>query len=74
MHVVAMKETLNVDYKSKEHRVDLIRTSTYKEEFFGSNKGFHHERKAPPKPLGGFWLELELGGSSQIKSRFTMTS
>jgi hypothetical protein len=40
--------------------VHQIRTSSYKEEFNDGAFGFHVERGAPPKPLGGYWLELEL--------------
>lgn len=46
-------------------RVDLkpvhqIRTATYKEEFSEGFGGFHVERGAPPKPLGGIWMTLRL--------------
>jgi len=31
---------------------------TYKEEFFGADGGFHHERESPPKPLGAWWIRF----------------
>jgi hypothetical protein len=40
--------------------VDQIRTATYKEEWDGGVGGFHVERGRGPKPLGGYWLDLEL--------------
>lgn len=36
----------------------MIRTSTYKEEYVQGKGGWHVERGASPKPLGGRWLEL----------------
>jgi hypothetical protein len=40
--------------------VDQVRTSTYKEEWDGGVGGFHVEKGRAPKPLGGYWLDLEL--------------
>lgn len=40
--------------------VDQIRTATYKEDWDGGVLGFHVERGRGPKPLGGYWLDLEL--------------
>lgn len=37
----------------------MVRTPTYKEEYNQGKGGWHVERGAPPKPLGGRWLELE---------------
>lgn len=31
---------------------------TYKEEFEGVWDGFHHEKEAAPKPIGGWWLRF----------------
>jgi len=36
----------------------MVRTSTYKEEYNKGKGGWHVERGAGPKPLGGRWLEL----------------
>lgn len=49
-----------------------IRTSTYKEEFNNGAGGFHVESGRPPKPLGGYWLELEhklVGYNKQNRSK-----
>ena len=37
----------------------MIRTPAYKEEYQDGSNGWHIERGAPPKPLGGRWLELK---------------
>lgn len=31
---------------------------TYKEEFFGTGNGFHHQNERAPKPLGAWWLRF----------------
>ena len=43
-------------YKPKIRSVILLRPSTYKQEF--TKNGWHVERGAPPKPLGGNFLTL----------------
>lgn len=43
--------------------VQHIRTSTYKEEFGDGTFGWHVERDAPPKPLGGYWLTIGIDHS-----------
>jgi hypothetical protein len=35
-----------------------IQLPTYKDEFTGVSKGWHHERGGPPKPLGGWWVKF----------------
>ena len=35
-----------------------VSTPTYKEEYGDGHLGWHVERMAPPKPLGGYWLKL----------------
>ena len=37
----------------------MIRTSAYKEEYGDGSKGWHIERGASPKPIGGRWLILK---------------
>jgi hypothetical protein len=37
----------------------MVRTPSYKEEYNGGAGGWHVERGAPPKPLGGRWLVLK---------------
>ena len=39
-------------------KVLMVRTATYKEEYNKGLGGFHVERGASPKPLGGRWLEI----------------
>jgi hypothetical protein len=56
--------TYTVEKISKHHKVMLrdilmVRTATYKEEYNDGKYGWHVERGAPPKPLGGRWLELK---------------
>ena len=36
----------------------MVRTPAYKEEYNDGKGGWHVERGAPPKPLGGRWLVL----------------
>ena len=36
-----------------------VQCGTYKQEY-GSNSGFHMQRGAPPKPLGGWWVRHRL--------------
>ena len=37
----------------------FLQTPTYKEEYVNRVGGWHAERGAPPKPLGGCWIELK---------------
>lgn len=55
--------TYTVERLSSNNKVHLkdilmIRTATYKEEYNDGKGGWHVERGAAPKPLGGRWLEL----------------
>lgn len=50
-------------YKPKIRSVLLLRASTYKQEY--TKNGWHIERGAPPKPLGGNFLTLHLGRDSK---------
>jgi len=49
--------------------IHLAITGTYKEEFGDGSKGWHVERGAPPKPVGGrileFFTRRELTGKSE---------
>ena len=40
--------------------VHQVRTATYKEEWADGYMGFHVERGRGPKPLGGYWMNLEM--------------
>jgi hypothetical protein len=55
--------TYTVERINEKHKVHLkdilmVRTATYKEEYNEGKGGWHVERGASPKPLGGRWLEL----------------
>jgi hypothetical protein len=43
----------------QQRRVHQVRTSTYKEEYSSGEGGFHVEKGRSPKPLGGYWLNLQ---------------
>ena len=57
-------------YKLKHKQIHHCITGTYKEEYEDGSKGWHVERGAPPKPLGGRILELTLKeGGGQIQKK-----
>jgi len=43
----------------QQRRVHQLRTSTYKEEYGAGEGGYHIEKGRAPKPLGGYWLNLQ---------------
>ena len=49
--------------------VHQVRTATYKEEWQNGYMGFHVERGRGPKPLGGYWLKLEVERNQEINRR-----
>lgn len=51
-------ERLNRHHHVELYDVLMIRTPAYKEEYDGGKGGWHVERGAPPKPLGGRWIEI----------------
>lgn len=51
-------EKLDRHYKVKLKDILMIRTPSYKEEYNEGQGGWHVERGAPPKPLGGRWLVI----------------
>lgn len=53
-----IREVLSLNKKIEFKETLNIRTSAYKEEFKEGKGGFHVERGAPPKPIGGRWLTL----------------
>ena len=53
-------ERLNRNNKPELVNCYMVRTSTYKEEYL-PGMGWHVERGAPPKPLGGRWLDVKFG-------------
>ena len=50
----------------KQRNILMVRTPTYKEEYGDGSKGWHVERGATPKPLGGRWLILAPQNKSGI--------
>ena len=59
-----VRETLNHNakqgYSVKQRQLHLMLTGTYKEEYEEGAYGWHVERGAPPKPLGGRILKIEI--------------
>lgn len=56
-------------YKPKIKPLLLMRSSTYKQEY--TKNGFHIERGAPPKPLGGTYVRIHL---KRDKNKSTITA
>ena len=46
---------LGAEYSDEQVHICL---PTYKDEFFGTSSGYHHENERPPKPLGAWWLRF----------------
>lgn len=59
-----VRETINhnskTGYSIKQKQLHLMLTGTYKEEYGEGAYGWHVERGAPPKPLGGRILKIEV--------------
>lgn len=59
-HHVNMVQFFNRTQDIIQHRrVHQLRTSTYKEEYGAGDFGYHIEKGRPPKPMGGYWLNLQ---------------
>ena len=58
--MVNMVERLNKNNKVQLKEVLQVRTPTYKEEYADGYLGFHVERGRPPKPTGGYLLDLHI--------------
>jgi hypothetical protein len=56
--VIYTNEFLNREYTIELRNILMVRTATYKEEYNSGLGGWHVERGATPKPLGGRWLEM----------------
>jgi hypothetical protein len=73
-HLVTIKDIYNRNNKMPATRtVHHIRTSTYKQE--SSGNGWHEERGAPNKPLGGYWMNYSIKqphNTRHIEVRFSM--
>jgi hypothetical protein len=52
-------ETLNLNYYTRLKTVTHVQSGCYKEEYNDGAGGWHIERGAPPKSLGGYWLMVE---------------
>jgi hypothetical protein len=71
-------EFVNEHGKSIQKECLAMTTPTYKEEYDNGSKGFHVERRAPPKILGGRILEIVqtpkyIGKSDKGHSRFELS-
>lgn len=64
--VDVVREKLDKNGKILLKEQTHVKTPTYKEEYEDGYGGWHVERNAPPKPLGGMWLRFYLE-SDQIK-------
>ena len=71
-HKVTTKDDINQFGVPMVRNVHHIQTSTFKEEYnVKDGEGFHIERDAPPKPLGGYWMEVGISYDSIKKQYFT---
>lgn len=56
-----VREALNKNCDKIIHReIKLVNSGTYKEEYGDGSKGWHIERGAPPKPIGGRILDIRV--------------
>ena len=55
--------------KVEQRPLYLLKVPTYKDEYGVGEGGWHVETGKPPKPLGAYWLNIELGraGSPLIR-------
>jgi UDP-2,3-diacylglucosamine pyrophosphatase LpxH len=51
--------------KLKLKEVHQVRTGAYKEEYGDGFGGYHIEKGRPPKPMGGYWMTLEVNVSEK---------
>jgi len=58
MEITYSAERLSSNNKVHLKDILMVRTATYKEEYNEGKGGWHVERGASPKPLGGRWLEM----------------
>jgi hypothetical protein len=60
-HHVNMVEAYDSNQKkTKLKEVHQVRTGAYKEEYGDGYGGYHIEKGRPPKPMGGYWMEIGL--------------
>jgi UDP-2,3-diacylglucosamine pyrophosphatase LpxH len=79
-HLTSIKEYIKTNKKTEVcfKHVHEVRTATYKEEFEDGAHGWHIERGAPPKPLGGYWMQAEIvrsrvAGEDVLTMQFSFT-
>lgn len=57
-NVCLMRERINKSDNLSHDTQWHVCTPSYKEEYGDGSKGWHVERGAPPKPIGGYWLRF----------------
>ena len=57
-------------YSHKQKQLHLMLTGTYKEEYGEGSHGWHVERGAPVKPLGGRILTIKISRTTTILNKF----
>jgi hypothetical protein len=70
--VIYTNEFLTKQYTIELRNILMVRTATYKEEYNSGLGGWHVERGATPKPLGGRWLELCPERKFKDKTNYTI--
>jgi hypothetical protein len=55
-----IKHNAYKDYYVSHNHIHLMITGTYKEEYQEGAKGWHVERQAPPKAIGGRMLTIKV--------------
>jgi hypothetical protein len=53
-------ESFQGKYFTRHQMVHHVRTAGYKEEYGEGSGGFHVERGRPVKPLGSYWMTIDL--------------
>lgn len=66
-HTDIVERFMQASYQVEQRAVDIVRTSTYKDEYEDGAQGWHIERGAGPKPLGGYWLKFDIVKSKRDK-------
>ena len=78
-HHVNMIESYDPNRKEIDHKeVHQLRTAAYKEEYEDGFGGYHIEKGRPVKPLGGYWMSLEVTrrrdeGRRRLKAHISFT-
>ena len=64
-HVNVVESYDSHQKKLKLKEVHQVRTGAYKEEYGDGFGGYHIEKGRPPKPMGGYWMTLEVNRSQK---------